>query len=189
MRRKQLVRIAAASALALGSLAGCSTYHAATSYLFSNSASTCPDAAILATTASLPAFDPAKGDDPSNVLYSVVLKDVKARCDYSKRDYTADVRLKLFYQADRPPGGIEARYRVPYFVAVVTGGQIVDKEIHWLELGFRDGAVSSASDAVVESTIVHVEKSKKPYEYHMVVGFQLTKAQIDYIKKMGRYAP
>jgi hypothetical protein len=30
---------------------------------------------------------------------------------------------------------------------------------------------------------------KTAYDYHLLVGFQLTKAQLDYIAKMGRYEP
>jgi len=37
--------------------------------------------------------------------------------------------------------------------------------------------------------VVKVEKGKHSYDYHLIVGFQLTKDQLDYNNKMGRYAP
>jgi hypothetical protein len=189
MRHTNPARIAAASAFALSILSGCSTYDASTYYLFSNDALQCPDAVILANTAVLPAFDPAKGADPSGVIYTARMTDVSTRCDYAKREFTADARLVISYTATRPPGGEAAKFRVPYFVAVTNEGVIADKQNFWLNMEFQKGATSISGSEAVDSVIVKVDKAKKPYEYHLIVGFQLTKAQIDYNKKMGQDAP
>lgn len=189
MKRKELVRIGAVSALAVISLSGCSTWHSITSYISSDNANVCPDAAILANTAILPAFDPAKGADPSGVAYNVTVTDVRTRCDYrkTKNDFDANVQVK--FKATRPPGGEEAHYRVPYFVAVTTGGDIIDKQIHWLEFEFDKTQSVATAEQFVDDIHVDVAKQKHSYEYHLLVGFQLTQAQIDYNKKMGQYLP
>ncbi|MGC9953441.1 MAG: hypothetical protein ABSD21_04080 [Rhizomicrobium sp.] len=184
----RIICIATASALA-SLLAGCSTYHSALSYIHSDKASDCPDAAILANTSSLPAFNPATEGDPSGVIYSIAMTNVKTRCDYDKSEKTADARLNVYFQAKRPPGGREVSYRVPYYVAVTSGGEIIDKKIYWLEFAFPASAVSSESEAAVDSTIVKYAKDKTGYDYHFVVGFQLTKAQLDYNNKIGPYEP
>ena len=172
-----------------GLLAGCSTYHSVTSYLFSDKAILCPDAVILANTAGLPAFNPAAEGDPSGVIYSIAMTNVTTRCDYNKSEKTADAWVKIYLHAQRPPGGGEASYRVPYYVAVTSGGEIIDKKIYWLEFRFPAHDVSADAQAVVESMIVKYAKDKTAYDYHLLVGFQLTKAQLDYIAKMGRYEP
>jgi len=189
MKRNELVRIAIASVIAAGSLSGCSTYHSIVNYIQADNASVCPDAAILASTSSLPAFDPTKGIDPSNLIYSVAMTNVKTRCDFDKKTNRADANLEVFFQATRPPGGDEASYRVPYFVAVTTSGEIKDKQMHWLELGFDRGATTAVAQDDVESIEIKAEKTTRIYEYHLVVGFQLTKSQIDYNAKMGQYEP
>ncbi len=186
---RELVRIAAASALAVVSLSGCSTWQGMVNYVASDSAAVCPDVAILADTAKLPAFDPAKGDDPSNLTYSVAMTNVKTRCDYSKRANEADSNVRIFYTASRPPGGEETHYRVPYYVAVTTGGNIVDKQIHWLEFDFPTAASTVSGEAYVDSIDIKVAPQKRSYEYHLLVGFQLTEAQLAYNKKMGQYSP
>ncbi|MDE2500176.1 MAG: hypothetical protein KGL56_08290, partial [Alphaproteobacteria bacterium] len=84
--KSRLIPIVTASALALVSLSGCETYDSITSYISSSSAGQCPDAAILAGTSILPAFDAAAGDDPSNVVYTISMTNVTTRCDFSKRD-------------------------------------------------------------------------------------------------------
>lgn len=186
---RELARIVAASALAVVSLSGCTTWRSAVNYISSDNTAVCPDAAILANTASLPAFDPSKGDDPSSVIYNVAMTNVKTRCDYSKRDNTADANLRIFYTATRPPGGDDAHYRVPYYVAVTSGGEIVDKQIHWLEFDFPKSTPTVTGEGYVGSVVIAVDHQKRSYEYHLLIGFQLTQAQLDYNKKMGQFAP
>ena len=170
-------------------LAGCSTYSSVTAYLNADKAILCPDAAILATTSSLPAFAPTNGGDPSGVIYSVAMTNVKTRCSYDKQEKTADARTRVMFHAARAPGGTEVSYRVPYFLAVSEGGEIIAKNIYWIDLEFAAGATATDGEALVESTIVTVEKGKNIYDYHFLTGFQLTKAQLDYNKKIGPYEP
>jgi len=182
-------RLRASALIGLGLLAGCQTYHAIRSNLSSDSPTTCPGAAILVDTASLPAFDPAKGTDPSSVIYKVALTDVKTTCFFDKKEKSADARLQFKFHAVRPPGGAEAHYRVPYFVAVTTGEDIPDKKNYWLNVAFDAGATEVDGDGVIQSTIVPVPKDKQIYDYNLILGFQLTKAQLDYNAKMGQYMP
>jgi hypothetical protein len=184
----RLIRIATALALT-GILAGCGATDSLFSYIRSDKAIYCPDAAVLANTASLPAFNPAAEGDPSGVIYNIAMTNVTSRCSYNKSEKTADTRLKIFFHAQRPPGGGETGYRVPYYVALTSGGEILEKKIYWLEFGFPARAVSTDSVVVVDSTIVKYAKDKTAYDYHLLVGFQLTKAQLDYISKIGRYEP
>jgi hypothetical protein len=186
---KELARIVAASALAVVSLSGCSTWRSAVNYIAADNSNVCPDAAILANTASLPAFDPAKAADPSSVIYNIAMTNVKTRCDYSKRENKADSNLSISYTATRPPGGAEAHYRVPYYVAVTSGGEIVDKQIHWLEFDFPQAASRVSGESYVDSVDIAIDRQKRSYEYHLLIGFQLTQAQLDYNKKMGQFAP
>jgi hypothetical protein len=184
----RLIRIATAL-VATGLLAGCSIYHSITGYMSSDKAALCPDAVILANTASLPAFNPAAAGDPSDVVYRVAMTNVTTRCEYDKSEKTADASLKIFLHAERPPGGGETSYRVPYYVAVTSGGDILEKKIYWLKLAFDAHAVSSDADIVVDSMIVKYATDKTAYDYHLLVGFQLTKAQLDYNNKIGPYEP
>jgi hypothetical protein len=36
---------------------------------------------------------------------------------------------------------------------------------------------------------VRLDNGKKPYDYGILAGLQMTQAQLDYNKKMGRFAP
>jgi hypothetical protein len=184
----RLIRIASALALT-GLVAGCSWYESVYTYLGSTKATDCPDAAVLANTASLPAFNPNAEGDPSGVIYRIAMTNVTTRCSYDKREKIADARLKISVQAERPPGGGEVSYRVPYYVALTSGGEIIDKKIYWLEIEFPAHAATTNAEIVLDSTIVKYAKDKTAYDYHLLVGFQLTKAQVEYNAKMGRYEP
>ena len=184
----RLLRVASAVAFT-GLLAGCSIYSSALSYLRADKAILCPDVAILANTANLPAFNPNADGDPSGLIYNIAMTNLSSRCDSNKSERTADTRVKIFVHAQRPPGGGETSYRVPYYVAVTSDGVILDKKLYWLEFGFAEHAATSDAETVVDSTIIKYGKGKTAYDYHLLVGFQLTKAQLDYIAKMGRYEP
>ena len=188
---KALHRIFLATAVVgvLALLGGCSVYRSVTNYINSDKASLCPDAAILASTASLPAFDPNKGEDPSSVLYTIQLTNVTTSCDYDKREHTADTTYKIFYEATRAPGGGAVQYRVPFFMALTTKGEIKVKQLHWLDFSFGPNQTTVAGSEEPEDVEVKAGKGEEPNEYRVVVGFQLTKAQLDYNKKIGRFSP
>ena len=67
--------------------------------------------------------------------------------------------------------------------------KFIAKNIYWLELKFPGHDASADSEEVVDSTIVRYEKGNTAYDYHFLVGFQLTKAQLEYNTKMGPYEP
>lgn len=189
MRRKELARILGLSVAATVLLSGCSTWDSAVNYMRSDSKNVCPDAAILANTAVIPVYDPAKGADPANVVYTVEMKGLSSRCDYNKRESTADVNLHIQYVATRPSGGEEAHYRLPYYLAVTLDGKIVDKTNKWLEFDFPKGAATYSGEVLMDSYVFNLDPKKRSFEYHVLTGFQLTQAQIDYNKKMGQYLP
>lgn len=189
MKRTQLAPTLALLAGAAVLLSGCDTWRSAVNYVRADSTSVCPDVNVLANTSVIPVFDPAKGADPANVVYTARFAGVRTRCDYSKRSNSIDASVTVQIKATRPPGGEEAHYKVPYYIAVTSGGAIVDKKIHWLEFDFAKAATEAAMEDLVDGIDIQVARDKRSFEYHFLVGFQLTKAQIDYNKKMGQYLP
>jgi hypothetical protein len=189
MKRTKLALSLAATAVAAFSLSGCDTWSSMVNYVRSDSAAVCPDVNILANTSVLPAFDPKAGADPATVVYTAKIADVQTRCDYSKRDNKIDANVHVIFQVTRTPGGAEAHYKLPYYVAVTSNGEIVDKQIHWLEFEFPRAAADVRVEDLVDSIEIPVARDRKSYQYHFLIGFQLTQSQLDYNKKMGQYLP
>lgn len=151
----------------------------------------CPAAAVLAPTSTLTTFRQGSGlrGDPAGELYTISVTGVVTDCDLDVENGTADARLNIDFRVTRVANGEPASYRVPYFIAVTQGDRVLDKRIAWLDFAFAAGETSAQFREHVASTVVTLENGKKPYDYELLVGLQLTHDQREYNKKMGHYAP
>lgn len=169
--------MAALTVLVLPLLAGCETQADRTN---------CPVTNILANTASLTVFKPNMQADPAGMLYSVQMTGVKRSCDFDKDEGTADSDLTITFRATRPPSGGEAHYTVPYYVATMLGGStVITKQILAVPFDFAPGQSTVTFTADVPDVVIHFANGKKPYEYGLLVGIQLTREQLDYNSKSG----
>lgn len=135
-------------------------------------------------------FRPGATPDPANVLYTVELTGVNSKCDIDKKERTSDASLKLNFRATRAPSAVEAHYSVPYFVAVTEGSErVLVKKVYSVDIHFDPGQTTAAATDTVDSTHLQVAKGKHPYDYQILVGLQLTKAELDYNRRGGHYAP
>jgi hypothetical protein len=148
----------------------------------------CPAAAILVDTSSMTAFRQDLADDPAGMLYAVDLSGVKTDCSFDKREGETHSSLDLSFRATRAPNGDAANYSVPYYVAVIQGDRIISKSQFTAQFGFAPGASSMHFTDRVGAVEVRLENGKHPYDYEILVGLQLTPAERDYNKKMGRFA-
>jgi len=185
----QLICKASVCVLALSLLAGCGAWDSVLDLINPDRAEQCPDAKVLAGASSLPAFDPAKDRDPTNLVYSATMTSAHLSCSYRKKQNRAKSNIDLVIHAVRPTGGHQAVYRVPYFVALTTNGRVLEKNLYWQELTFPEGVSDVDAEASVEDIKLKPTRGKKAINYHYVLGFQLTPAQIEYTKKMGYFEP
>ena len=170
-----------ATALVVLSLTGCSSD--------TPKVPTCPSAAVIAPASTLTTFKPGMHDDPTGELYTVGIANVKTDCTLDADNGTTDSTLALRFTAKRAPAPEAASYRVPYFVAVALEGKVLAKRDIWVNFGFAPGAATAVFGDEVASTVINLENGKKPYDYEIVVGLQLTHDQLEYNKKMSRFGP
>jgi hypothetical protein len=186
--KHQLFCKAAVCALALGLLSGCALYDSIAEYFGDKQAAKCPDVAVLVSAAVLPAYDPAQGADPTSIIYTASMDSSDLDCtSYSKLNMTKS-EITINFHVTRPSGGKKAVYRVPYFIAVTINGRILDKKIYWKEVEFPEGAATAAVSEEIDDVVTKATHSRRPSDYHYVVGFQLSKDQLEYVKKTGLYA-
>jgi hypothetical protein len=150
----------------------------------------CPPASVLVDTATIAVRqDAGAAADPANLLYSVQIASAKADCSLPKYDKEVESSVDINFRAERSRPGDAASYKVPYFVAITTEGKVLAKRIFTVNFGFAAGeTVSSFSDSVASLTLT-VGRDKRPGDYGILVGFQLTKEQLEYNRHVGRYAP
>jgi hypothetical protein len=117
----------------------------------------------------------------------VEIATVKGDCDVDGKDTQADVSLNIAFHAARSPSGAPAQYRIPYFVAVTEGtDRVLAKKQFWVEFGFAPGQSSADFSDSVASVLVNAKGEKKTYDYQVLVGLQLTKAEYEYNQAQGR---
>jgi len=179
--RAQTMRIVTFSVLAALLLSGC---------VSDKEKGLCPTAAVLAPLSALSVFRENAPADPSGVLYSVGLTNVKASCSFDKDDKSTDSRIRLQFTAKRAPTSEAASYRVPYFVTVIHGGdRIMTKKLYLSDVVFPAGEAAVNWEQPVDSIVIKPERGAKIGEYQILVGLQLTKAQLDFNTKNNHFAP
>ena len=165
--------------LALLALAGCN----------SAKVNLCPVAVVLADAAQIPVFRPGAAEDLSGESYRVALTGASTSCDTNKKTGETNSTLTLQFRATRAPSTDAAHYTVPYFIALTRGDQLIAKRILNVSFDFAAGASTTTFSESPDDFDIQVENGHQPYEYELMAGFQMTPAQVDYNKKMGRYVP
>lgn len=178
----RFIRSALFAAAALASLSGCSSDDTSTA------PKNCPPAAVLVPTSQMSVFKPNMQADPAGLIYRVHVESVKTNCTFDPDNGTTDSELQVMFKATRPPNASQVTYKVPYYVAVSQGERILTKKQFWVEFTFNAGETEADFKDHVASTFITLENGKKPYDYEILVGLQLTHDQLDY-NNQGHYGP
>jgi hypothetical protein len=149
----------------------------------------CPIAVILADASQVTTFKPGATQDLAGEAYRVALVGISTDCSINKRTGETDSSYRVNFRATRAPSADAAHYTVPYFVAVTQADQLIEKRILQVSFDFAPGASLATFSESPDDFDIRVPNGHQPYEYELMAGFQMTPAQVDYNKKMGRYAP
>lgn len=160
-------------------LAGCST----------TKVNNCPVAVVLADASQMAIFRQGAPQDLSGEAYRVALTGASSSCDVNKKTGETGSSLTLNFRATRAPSADGAHYSVPYFVAITQGDQLVEKRILNVSFDFAPGASTATFSESPDDFTIMVPTGHQPFEYQLLAGFQMTSTQVEYTKKMGRYAP
>lgn len=178
---KQILRAAALAGFSILLLTGCQS---------PKLRAMCPAVNVLANTASLTRFKDAMQGDPSGELFTIRVVSATTSCDVDTDEGTTDSSIEITFRATRAPSGDAANFTAPYYVASLLDGMtILDKKMLATAFTFAPGQSSVVFTETVPSTVIKFENGKKPYQYSLLVGLQLTREQLDYSKSHGRFAP
>lgn len=167
------------AALLLPVLAGCS----------SDKANNCPGVSSLVETSIGTIFKNDASTDPANILYTVEITGVQGSCDVDKTAVNSSSDVDVSFRATRAPNGAAADYKVPYFVAISQSDRILAKKIFTAQFHFDPGQTTTTFSDSIQSADITAGKDKKTFDYLILVGLQLTKAQLDYNRASGRLNP
>jgi hypothetical protein len=156
----------------------------------SNRLKACPSVAAMVDASSFTAFADGAAPDPSHALYAAQITDVTTDCDYDKKARSVDSSLAITFRVSRPPNGAPLHGSIPYFV-VVNGadGKILLRQAYKVNFQFDPGQATTTFKDNIASVVIDLPKEKQLWDYQLLVGLQLTKAQLDYNRTVGPYTP
>jgi hypothetical protein len=149
----------------------------------------CPAAMSIIETSIATVFVPGTSPDPSNILYTVEIAGVKADCDADKQAAEASSSVTVKFRATRAPSATAVHYDVPYFIAVSQYDHIVAKKVFTVSFDFEPGQTEVNFEDTIGTAKVVASKDKRTFDYVILAGLQLTRAQIEYNRSSGRLAP
>lgn len=171
---------AIAATILAASLAACS----------SDKSGDCPTMTGITDASVKTVFRPGATQDPANVLYTAEIAGVTGGCDMDKKPpHATDANLTITFRATRAASGGEARYAVPYFVAITEGARILARTVYTTTLSFEPGQTVATATETIGSAHIDPAKDKQPYDYQILVGLQLTKAEVEYNRRTAHYQP
>ncbi len=184
-------RVLLIAGCALLVLAGCSVTHdiGLTGPSRESKPENCPGAGAIVPTSSLTTFKPGMNNDPKGEQYRISITNVTTECSLDADNGITDSSLQIAFKAVRSEAGGEATYKAPYYVAVARDAKVLDKHDAWVSFTFPAGETAIAFTETVPSTRITLDNGRKPYEYELVVGMQLTHNQLEYNNTTSHYGP
>ncbi len=143
----------------------------------------CPSVSVLPNADSITIFQEGPGRDLVDVLYEGVIAPVSGECLYENDDTELLVELILRIGAIKGPAARSQTQEFPFFVAIADPDKrILNKKvlISPIEVGEgrRRGAVQ---EEIVQR--IPLPTGRTGRNYTIVLGFQLTKEQLEYNRK------
>ncbi len=131
----------------------------------------CPLVSILPDARQIAQYR-AGGTDLTDLLTAGRITDVNGACE-SGREGTNKITVRVVIEATRGPAGSN-RAELPYFVAITdAGGNILDKQVYTARGEFESNATRTRLET--EPAVLSLPVRQ---QYHVVVGFQLTEAEL-----------
>ncbi len=144
----------------------------------------CPTVSVLKDAAELIRYRPGPGRDLIDVIEHAKVAGIADVCEYN--DDSLEVELAIDLVVERGPAAQSSFVELPYFIAVLdAGGAILAKEVF-------TGRVEFPADrrriAIREETeqIIPLDGFQSGANFEILVGFQLTREELEEIRRRNR---
>ena len=140
----------------------------------------CPPVGLVDGLARVTAFEPETSVEPDRELWSAYLADLRSDCTLGERGMSMTIGFLVL--AERGPANVDGIARQPFFVAVTgPGGRILAKQQFALELIFEGETRRVIHQEVIEPFLPGTDQ---PWlDYRILVGFQLSEAQVTHNRR------
>ncbi len=141
----------------------------------------CPALAILAQASEITKLRPG-GQAREDVVLSAEMLPPTMACDYELGDPEVTVELSVPISIRRGPAGGDPQ-SLNYFVAVVDpNGNVISKRLFARNVPAGTAPVGTVTE-FVNGTTIGLPQNRQPFEYQVLLGFQLTADE--YVRNQG----
>ena len=143
----------------------------------------CPRINILGEANRITVFAPGGGRDLTDVEYTAEFRAIESDCDLDKGDRIVEASTEFQVVATRGPAARNRQIELPIFVALTRADGVVDKRQYPLKIIFPQGEDRIAVFDAIEGTRIYLDPGESGSEYEILVGFQLTRNQLEYNRR------
>ena len=148
----------------------------------------CPATAILAQAASVTKFKGPGARDAANIVLVADMDRPTLGCHYDPEDSEVDIDMQFPISVKRGMAGAGSQ-NLSYFVAVVdAAGNMLSKRTFDRAVDVSVGNEQTVTESV-SGTNIKLGPDKRPYDYQILVGFQLSADELAYNQTQRRYNP
>jgi hypothetical protein len=137
------------------------------------SAAACPHLGLLADTNRLTEFD-----GTTSAQFKATLGGEASQCVVKGK--VIHLRLKFKVTGTIADNAKRDTRKVPYFVAVMQGSQVLAKQVYAVDLPFSGSARTVSIEERINRVDIPIGKGWTSDDYEVMIGFQLTRDQVDY---------
>ena len=141
----------------------------------------CPRVFVLAEAEEVLQFRSGPGRDLTDIQFEAEITGLKSGCEYQEEGFV-DVGVTMSFALSRGPAAEGDVGHFEYFVAITSPREtIIAKQVFALDVEFPGGAPRGAvTDDLTQR--IYFRPFADASLYRILVGFQLTRDQIDYLR-------
>ena len=133
----------------------------------------CPHLGLLADTNRLTEFD-----GTTSAQFKATLGGEASQCVVKGK--VIHLRLKFKVTGTIADNAKHDTRKVPYFVAVMQGSQVLAKQVYSVDVPFAGSARTVSVEERINRVDIPIGKGWTSDDYEVMIGFQLTRDQVDY---------
>ncbi|MGV8998461.1 MAG: hypothetical protein ACOH12_16095 [Parvibaculaceae bacterium] len=143
----------------------------------------CPTVGVLDGADKITVFN-GNGQDLTDVVVRAEISKAATTCKYNTDDNTISVDIAFNGGAEMGPAATSREISLKGFLAVTRiDGTRVSKQVYDIPLTFDEGTRHVRFLKSIEETVVPYTEQKNGSYYEFLVGFQVTKDQLEYNRK------
>ena len=141
-------------------------------------AESCPHLGLLADASRLTDFE-----GTTSAQFRATLGGEALQCVV--KDGVAHTRLKFKVTGNLQTDAKSDTRKVPYFVAVMQGTQVLAKQVYSIDIPFTGHERSVSVEERINRVDIPLASGKAATDYQVMIGFQLTREQVAYNRQTG----